>query len=151
MCLQSERRGLTKTQGACDEAIHGKHFFTAFSPLLSLTKGPVAYKLTSPCTYTLLTGIKSMAFFFGATSAQASRPKSQGKKGANVREEESDESNGKETSSSQVASTSNQEWLSNHPTVKDKKLSPAINYWIALTTLNGAPANPIYIHHTLLD
>lgn len=31
----------------------------------------------------------------------------------------------------------------------DKKLSPAVVYWIALTTPNGAPANPLTVHRAL--
>lgn len=32
-----------------------------------------------------------------------------------------------------------------------KKYFPAISYWIALTTPNGAPANPIIVHKALLS
>ena len=46
-----------------------------------------------------------------------------------------------------------QKWLNDpdHVTVVDEELSPAINYWIALTTPNGAPANPMFVHRALLD
>ena len=35
--------------------------------------------------------------------------------------------------------------------LNEDKLRPSINYWIALTTPNGAPANPLIIHHALLE
>ena len=44
---------------------------------------------------------------------------------------------------SQVSSKSSQSWVSNHPSIVDKKLRPSISYWIALAMPNGAPANPI--------
>ena len=90
-----------------------------------------------------------MAFFFSAISAQKS-PKSKGKKQAGAPEPEGDDSND-EVLTSQVASNTSPEWLSHHATVVDEKLRPTINYWIALTTPNGAPANPIFIHRALLD
>ena len=98
-----------------------------------------------------------MAFFFSAVSAQ-SRKKSQGKKNANGEDAESDaksddESTNDVLTSSQVVSTTtcSQDWLSNYPTVVNEKLYPTLNYWIALTTPNGAPANPINIHRALLE
>jgi len=33
----------------------------------------------------------------------------------------------------------------------NKALCPAISYWVALTTPNGAPASPISVHKALLD
>ena len=50
-----------------------------------------------------------------------------------------------------MRSSATQEWISNHPTVINDKLRPSVEYWIALTTPNGAPANPITIHRALLD
>lgn len=97
----------------------------------------------------LLTGVKNVAFFFSAISAQGP-PKCKGKKTPSA-DPESDDSNDELITSSQVASTTSQAWLSNHSAVVDEKLRPTINYWVALTTPNGAPANPIYIHRALLD
>lgn len=91
-----------------------------------------------------------MAFFFSAISAQRP-PKGRGKKQPCTAEPESDDSNDEVVTSSQVASNTSQAWLSNHSTVVDEKLRPTINYWIVLTTPNGAPANPIFIHRALLD
>lgn len=90
-----------------------------------------------------------MAFFFSAISAQGP-PKSKGKKQASAPDPEGDDSND-EVLTSQVASNTSPEWLSHHATAVDEKLRPTINYWIALTTPNGAPANPIFIHRALLD
>ena len=93
-------------------------------------------------------GIKNVAFFFSAITAQG-QSKTRGKKYATAQDDS--DSNGEEISTSQVASSASQEWLLNHQTVVDDKLRPTINYWIALTTPNGAPANPIQIHRALLD
>ena len=87
-----------------------------------------------------------MAFFFSAISAQGS-PKSKGKKQARAAELEGDDCSNDEVSTSQVASNTSPGWLSGHAT---EKLRPTINYRIALTTPNGAPANPIFIHRGLL-
>jgi hypothetical protein len=35
--------------------------------------------------------------------------------------------------------------------VVKKRLCPAITYWIALTTPNGAPANPLVVLRALLE
>ena len=91
-----------------------------------------------------------MAFFFSAISAQGP-PKSKGKKQASVADNESDDSNEDVETLSQAASNATPVCLSNHSTVVDEKLRPIINYWIALTPPNGAPANPIFIHRALLD
>ncbi len=91
-----------------------------------------------------------MSFFFSAISAQGPQ-KSRGKKQPSAVEPESDDNNEELLTSSQVASNASQEWLSNHSTVVDEKLRPTINYWIALTSPNGAPVNPIHIHRALLD
>ena len=89
-----------------------------------------------------------MALFFGAISAQSSK-KRPGKKKRNEEEDDSDESDGNSLTSSQVASAVSEEWISNYPGVINEKLCPSINYWIALTTTNGAPANPLIIRALL--
>ena len=78
-------------------------------------------------------------------------PQREGGKKSCAEDPESDDNNDEVVTSSQVASNTSQAWLSNHSTVVDEKLRPTINYWIALTTPNGAPANPIFIHRALLD
>ena len=58
-----------------------------------------------------------MAFFFSAVSAK-SRKKSRGKQNANGEDAEGDdESTNDVLTSSQVASTTSQDWFSNYPTV----------------------------------
>ena len=86
-----------------------------------------------------------MAFFFSAISAQGPS-KSKGKKQASAPEPEGDDCSNDEVLTSQVASNTSPVWLADHSTVVDEKLRPTINYWIALTTPNGAPASPIFIH-----
>ena len=64
--------------------------------------------------------------------------------------EESDDSE-QEHDQSCVPSTSSQQWLAGNPTLIKKSLWPAITYWLALTTPNGAPANPLVVHRALLE
>ena len=98
----------------------------------------------------LCPGIKNVAFFFSAISAQG-RKNSKGKNTTSKDDEDSDENVDEVLTPSQAASSATQEWISNHPTVINDKLRPSVEYWIALTTPNGAPANPITIHRALLD
>ena len=79
-----------------------------------------------------------MAFFFSAISAQGPS-KSKGKKKASAPEPEGDDSSNDEVSTSQVASNTSPVWFADNATVVDEKLSPAINYWIALTTPKRSP------------
>ena len=94
--------------------------------------------------------MRNVAFFFGVVGVQGPR-KSRGKKGATAEEYASDENNDEVLTSSQAASAASQDWISEHQTIINGKLCPSINYWIALTTPNGAPANPIVIHRALLE
>ena len=142
--LQKAWNSICKTREACDEAIIGEYFY--FSCLL-LSRCSL-YLLEFLLLCVTFAGIKNVAFFFSAITAQG-QSKTRGKKHATAQDDS--DSNGEEISTSQVASSASQEWLSNHQTVVDDKLRPTINYWIALTTPNGAPANPIQIHRALLD
>lgn len=63
---------------------------------------------------------------------------------------ENEESDECEDSCSQTPSQVSEEWIDGHPSLVNKLLCPAITYWLALTTPNGAPANPIVVHRTLL-
>ena len=63
-------------------------------------------------------------------------------------EEESEESD--EDYSSQIPSTTAQQWIDGHAELVNKSPCPAITYWLALTTPNGAPASRIVVHRTLL-
>ena len=87
-----------------------------------------------------------MAFFFSAISSSERKKASinQGENGDT--DDESDE----RESLSQVPSTTSEEVLGGCRTLVNKKLFPAVSYWIALTTPNGTPANPIVVHRALL-
>ena len=92
-----------------------------------------------------------MAFFFSAISTQGPM-KTSNKKGRN---EENNEDNGGESDNdsltpNRVSGTSSQTWITNHQSIVNKKLRPAVSYWIAMIALNGAPANPITVHRALL-
>ena len=89
-----------------------------------------------------------MAFFFSAIGTQG--PKKATKKNKKNLEDNEKESDS-EHFTSQVSSSSSQSWISSHPALVNKMLLPAINFWIALSTPNGAPANSITIHRALLE
>ena len=88
-----------------------------------------------------------MAFFFSAIGTRG--PKEGRKKNQKNLEDNGEESDS-EHFTTQLSSSSSQSWISSHPALVNKKLLPAINYWIALNTPNGALANPITIHLALL-
>ena len=93
-----------------------------------------------------------MAFFFSAISTQGPM-KTSNKKGRN---EENNEDNAGETDNdsitpSQVSDTSSQTWITNHQSIVNKTLRPAVSYWIAMITPNGAPANPMTVYRALLE
>ena len=90
-----------------------------------------------------------MAFFFSAIGTQG--PKKAPKKNLKKNLQDNGEESDSQHFTSQVSSSSSQSWISSHPALVNKKLLPAINYWIALNTPNGAPANPITIHRALLE
>ena len=81
-----------------------------------------------------------MAFFFSAISTSQ-------RNSVKLKEDEIDEESS--DSDSGVPSTASQDIVGN--TLVHKKFYPAITYWIALTTPNGAPANPIAVHRALLS
>ena len=89
-----------------------------------------------------------MAFFFSAISTQG--PQKAPKKNKKNLEDNGEESDSKHFTT-QLSSPSSQSWISSHSALVNKKLLPAINYWIALNTPNGAQANPITIHRALLE
>ena len=95
------------------------------------------------------TGIKNVAFFFSAISTQSLKKQTKKKK-ADEEDEDSDD-NEHIPDSSQLASSTSQGWVTSHPTIVNQKLCPSRNYWIALTTPNGAPCNPLVIHRALLE
>ena len=81
-----------------------------------------------------------VAFFF---SAIASQEKKKGSINENTDEESSSED--------EIPSSFSQQWLEGNLTIVNKSLCPAIAYWVALTTVNGAPASPISVHKALLN
>lgn len=94
--------------------------------------------------------MKNVAFFFSAISTQSLKKERRGKKKTNVEDEGSDDAD-EFPDSSQLASSTSQEWVSSHPTIVNQKLIPCVSYWIALTTPNGAPCSPLVIHRALLE
>ena len=145
--LQKAWNDACLTRDACDKAICGKNLL--FNILCFFSRLQKFFLLKND-VHIFSTGVRNVAFFFGAISAQGPK-KSRGKKAATVEEYESDESNDEALTSSQVASTASQNWIADYPTIVNEKLCPCINYWIALTTPNGAPANPLVIHRALLE
>ena len=82
-----------------------------------------------------------MAFFFSSIGTQG--PKQRRRKIKKNLEDNGEESDS-EHFTTQLSSSSTQSWISSHPALVNKKLLPALNYWIA-------PANPITIHRALLE
>ena len=103
---------------------------------------PRKFKLDSLklCYLFLFSGIQNVAFFFSSISSQE-------KKRGCINDETDDES----SSSDDVPSSITQQWLEGNLTSINKSLCPAISYWVALTTTNGAPASPISVHKALLN
>lgn len=87
-----------------------------------------------------------MAFYFSAISSSERQTASISRDDQDETEDDGDES----FSQSQVPSTTSEEVMGGRRTMVNKKLYPAISYWIALTTPNGAPANPLVVHRALL-
>ena len=92
-----------------------------------------------------LSGISNVAFFFSAICTQEK------KKGSIQESEDESDSSDEEFESSQVPSSTSQQWLDGNLASVNKALCPAISYWVALTTPNGAPASPISVHKALLN
>ena len=85
-------------------------------------------------------GIHNVEFFF---SAIASQEKKKGSINENTDEESSSED--------EIPSSFSQQWLEGNLTNVNKSLCPAIAYWVALTTVKGAPVSPISVHKALLN
>ncbi|XP_068727314.1 uncharacterized protein [Montipora capricornis] len=91
-------------------------------------------------------GIPNAAFFFSAIATHERK-----KEPVNGQsDDDSDENDTAEEMKSQVRSQVDR-LVGGNVENTEKVLHPAISYWIALTTPNGAPANPITVHRALLD
>ena len=123
MCLQSARGGfpkawnsVCKTRDSCDRALQGLFglTFTTFQHILACVWAE--YIDVDVLSFSIpFAGMKNVAFFFNAISTQSLK-KPTGKKKANEEDEESDD-NEQFPDSSQVASSTSQEWVSSHPTI----------------------------------
>ena len=74
-----------------------------------------------------LVGMKNVAFFLSAISEQSLKKHTKKKKADEDVDEESDY-NEQPPDSSQVASSTSQEWVTNHPTIINQKLCPSVTY-----------------------
>ena len=90
-------------------------------------------------------GMKNVALYFSATATQRLRKQKRNKDC----KDSGDTEECKEVS--QLAGSSSQDWLANHVSIINEKMCPSVSYWIALTTLNGAPTSLLAIHCTLLE
>ena len=137
--LQRSWNSICKKRDICDKAISG--LFSQDMYLRSLfIKVTLPRKKKKNCS--IFTAIPNTAFFFSAISTQE-------KKKGSINEESEDSE--EEHDQSPVPSTFSQQWLDGNPTLINKSLWPAITYWLALTTPNGAPANPLVVHRALLE
>ena len=92
--------------------------------------------------FSLFAGIPNTAFFFSAISTHE-------KKKGSINEEREDSEEDHEPSP--VLSTFFEQWLVGNRTSINITLWSAITCWLALTTSNGAPANPPVVHQALLE
>ena len=88
----------------------------------------------------ILSGIPNAAFFFSAVATQ-------GKKKGSTEESVDSDDDGER---SPVPSAQPEQMINGNPTLFNKSLWSAINYWLALTTPNCAPANRLIVHRALL-
>ena len=88
----------------------------------------------------IFSGIPNAAFFFSAVATKE-------KKKGSIEESDDSDDDGER---SPVPSTQSEQMVNGNPTLVNKSLWPAINYWLALTTPNGDPANPLIVHRALL-
>ena len=144
-----------RNRDGCDRALHGLFvkilsFETCFLSCLVLLFISKSTDVDAAIFFLVsFTGIKNVAFFFSAISTQSLKKQTKKKK-ADEGDEDSDD-NEHIPDSSQLASSTSQGWVTSHPTIVNQKLCPSLNYWIALTTPNGAPCNPLVIHRALLE
>ena len=137
-----------RTRDACDRTLQGwfvvnpNIFLYSFSDR-NARSGCNEFFLSFPV------GVRNVAFFCSAISAQSL--KKQTKKIKADEDDEESEDNEQLRDSSQEASSTSQGWVTNHPTILNQKLCPSMTYWIALTTPNSAPCSPILIHRALLE
>ena len=141
MCLKRKRKG------ACQivEQHLQKARFVWQSPFrLAFIKFHANYWLPKKIKTNLVyfQVFRMQPFFFSAISTHE-------KKKGNVQEES--EEGEEEPEPSPVPSTSSEQWLDGSRTRVNKLLWPSLTYWIALTSPNGAPANPLVVHRTLLE
>lgn len=87
-----------------------------------------------------ISGIQNVAFFFSAISSQE-------KRNGCINEETDNES----SSGNDIPSSITQQWLEGSLTNINESVCPPLSYWVALTTINGAPASPISVHKALLN
>ena len=93
--------------------------------------------------FSLFSAIPNTAFYFSAISTQE-------KKNGSINEESGD-NDVEDHEPSPVPSTFSEQLLDGNPTRVNKSLWPVITYWLALTTPNGAPANPLVVNRALLE
>ena len=137
-----------RTRDACDRALQGWFVVNPNIFLYSFSDR----NARNGCTeffLSFLVGMRNVAFFSSAISAQSLKKQTKKKK-ADEDDEESDD-NEQLPDSSPVAISTSQGWVTNHPTIVNQKLCPSMTYWIALTTPNGGPCSPILIHRALLE
>ena len=135
--LSRSWNGICKKRDLCDKAISGKF---EFKRLFEIGLNKNGLSLT--CAFSLPQGITNAAFFFSAISSQE-------KKKGSINDESDNSEDDQEASP--IPITSSQQLVDGNPTLVNKSLWPAITYWLALTTPNGAPANPLVVHRALLD
>lgn len=82
--------------------------------------------------------MENVAFFFSAISAQKLKKQWEKKKSNDHDENEESDDVDEYPELSQLKSSTSQQWAESHSSIINQKLCPAMSYWIASTTPNGA-------------
>ena len=148
--IENAWKYVCRTRDLCDRKLKGLlltvfHYFKQVSTSLGCSKS-----IDQDLSISFV-GVKNVAFFFSSISTQSLKEK-RGKR--NVKDKEDDEESDDADQllqSSQLANSTSKQWIDSHPTIVNQKLCPSLNYWIALTTPNGAPSSALVIHRAFLE
>ena len=134
---------ICKKCDACDRAISVKYLF---EECVFETNFPPHFQLLKHIIFFFIQDMPNIAFFSSAISTRE-------KKKVSIIEETAEESSlsEKDENLSPIPSATTEQWLDGSLASINKSLFPAISYWVALTTRNGAPASSISVHKALIN
>ena len=131
-----EKQLLTSWNRICEKRDFCDREISGATQLLVAFLFKLSFKTLKNSFDWIFSGIPNAAFFFSAIATQEK------KKGSIAESDDSDD----DGENSPVPSSQYEQIVNGNPTLVNKSLWPAINYWLALATPNGAPANPLTVH-----